>query len=197
MYKISVLNAYGRYENPVIRIMLYENFVIRIRLYVNFDICIMLYVSCNCGPLQVFISVICFPLSYKLSTSVSSVQVLKRTSEAFRIQQGEHSNRSPPDVGFDFWFWNVNVKAFVISQHFYWQIVGFQVHAQVLITSWVVIAILLGSATLVVRNPQTIPTDNQNFFEYVLEFIRDVSKTQIGEEYGFLVSCGVCVSTSK
>ncbi|KAI5440672.1 40S ribosomal protein [Lathyrus oleraceus] len=35
-----------------------------------------------------------------------------------------------------------------------------------------------------VRNPQTIPTSGQNFFEYVLEFIRDVSKTQIGEEYG-------------
>ncbi|KAL2898534.1 ATP synthase subunit a chloroplastic [Bienertia sinuspersici] len=29
----------------------------------------------------------------------------------------------------------------------------------------------------------TIPTSGQNFFEYVLEFIRDVSKTQIGEEY--------------
>ncbi|KAJ8441399.1 hypothetical protein Cgig2_002358 [Carnegiea gigantea] len=29
----------------------------------------------------------------------------------------------------------------------------------------------------------TIPTDGQNFFEYVLEFVRDVSKTQIGEEY--------------
>ncbi|KAD4981695.1 hypothetical protein E3N88_18366 [Mikania micrantha] len=40
------------------------------------------------------------------------------------------------------------------------------------------------SATLAVRNPQTIPTGGQNFFEYVLEFIRDVSKTQIGEEYG-------------
>ncbi|RYR38668.1 hypothetical protein Ahy_A09g043808 [Arachis hypogaea] len=39
-------------------------------------------------------------------------------------------------------------------------------------------------AILVVRNPQTIPTFGQNFFEYVLEFIRDVSKTQIGEEYG-------------
>ncbi|XP_020967581.1 uncharacterized protein LOC110266878 [Arachis ipaensis] len=50
--------------------------------------------------------------------------------------------------------------------------------------SWVVIAILLVSAILVVRNPQTIPTFGQNFFEYVLEFIRDVSKTQIGEEYG-------------
>ncbi|KAI3942625.1 hypothetical protein MKW92_015751 [Papaver armeniacum] len=48
---------------------------------------------------------------------------------------------------------------------------GFQVHAQVLITSWVVIAILLGSSVIA------------NFFEYVLEFIRDLSKTQIGEEY--------------
>ncbi|KAG5512805.1 hypothetical protein RHGRI_038774 [Rhododendron griersonianum] len=31
----------------------------------------------------------------------------------------------------------------------------------------------VGSATIGVRNPQTIPTDGQNFFEYVLEFIRD------------------------
>ncbi|KAL8214555.1 hypothetical protein R6Q57_004004, partial [Mikania cordata] len=43
------------------------------------------------------------------------------------------------------------------------------------------------SATLAVRNPQTIPTGGQNFFEYVLEFIREVSKTQIGEEYGALL----------
>ena len=58
------------------------------------------------------IYVIYFPLSYKLSTGVSSVEVLKRTSVAFRIQQGQHSNRIPPDVGFDFWFWNVDVKVF-------------------------------------------------------------------------------------
>ncbi|KAK4709246.1 hypothetical protein R3W88_030171 [Solanum pinnatisectum] len=37
--------------------------------------------------------------------------------------------------------------------------------------------------TIAVRNPQTIPTGVE-FLEYVLEFIRDVSKTQIGEEYG-------------
>ena len=73
MYKISVLNAYRRYENPVTRIMLFENSVIRIRLYVNSDICIMLYLSCNCGPLKVVIYAICFPLSYKLGTGVSSV----------------------------------------------------------------------------------------------------------------------------
>ena len=73
MYKIFVLNSYEIYENPVIRIMLYENSLIRIRLYVNSDICIMLYVSCNCGPLQVVISVICFPLNCKLNTDVSSI----------------------------------------------------------------------------------------------------------------------------
>ena len=47
--------------------------MIRIRLYVNSNICIMLYVSCNCEPLQVVISIICFPLSYKLSKGVSFV----------------------------------------------------------------------------------------------------------------------------
>ncbi|RXH72145.1 hypothetical protein DVH24_033683 [Malus domestica] len=40
------------------------------------------------------------------------------------------------------------------------------------------------SAIIAVCNPQTIPTDGHNFFEYVLEFIRDVSKTHIGEKYG-------------
>ncbi|KAL1310076.1 hypothetical protein AAHE18_17G221700 [Arachis hypogaea] len=61
------------------------------------------------------------------------------------------------------------ISSVEVGQHLYWQLGGFQVHAQVLITSWVVIAILLVSAILVVRNPQTIPT---------------FAKTQIGEEYG-------------
>ena len=95
--------------------MLYENSMIKIKLYVNLDICLMLYASYNCGLLQVVIYVICFPVSYKLSTSVSSVYVLKRTFVAFCIQQGQHSNRSPHYVGFDFWFWNVNVKVFCNS----------------------------------------------------------------------------------
>ncbi|WVZ24981.1 hypothetical protein V8G54_003525, partial [Vigna mungo] len=43
------------------------------------------------------------------------------------------------------------------------------------------------SAILVIRNLQTIPTFSQNLFEYVLQFIRDVSKTHIGEEYGLWV----------
>ncbi|KAH1030232.1 hypothetical protein J1N35_046151 [Gossypium stocksii] len=47
-----------------------------------------------------------------------------------------------------------DISGVKVGQHFYWQIAG--------------------SAVIVVRNPQTIPIAGQNFFEYVLEFIRDV-----------------------
>lgn len=49
---------------------------------------------------------------------------------------------------------------------------------------WFVIAILLGSVIIAVRNPQIIPTNGQNFLKYVPEFIGDFSKTKIDEEYG-------------
>jgi F-type H+-transporting ATPase subunit a len=61
---------------------------------------------------------------------------------------------------------------------------GFEIHTQVLITSWVVITILLGSVVIDIQNPQTVLKDRQTFFECVLEFIQDLSKTQIGEECG-------------
>nr|YP_009668543.1 ATP synthase CF0 subunit IV [Haplomitrium blumei]QCW59319.1 ATP synthase CF0 subunit IV [Haplomitrium blumei] len=84
-------------------------------------------------------------------------------------------------------FLNISENSYEISvvevgQHFYWQLGHFQVHAQVLITSWVVIAILLCLATSATRKLQTIPSGGQNFVEYVLEFIRDLTRTQIGEE---------------
>lgn len=69
-----------------------------------------------------------------------------------------------------------------VGQHFYWQLGNFQIHAQVLITSWIVLAILLSIAILATRNLQAIPAGIQNFAEYVLEFIRDLTRTQIGEE---------------
>ena len=41
-----------------------------------------------------------------------------------------------------------DISGVEVGQHLYWKIGGFQVHAQVLITSWVVIAILLGSSII-------------------------------------------------
>nr|YP_010377591.1 ATP synthase CF0 subunit IV [Diplopterygium chinense]QYC92953.1 ATP synthase CF0 subunit IV [Diplopterygium chinense] len=74
------------------------------------------------------------------------------------------------------------VSSVEVGQHLYWQIGNFQVHAQVLVTSWVVIAISLGLSAVATRNLQTIPTGSQNLIEYVLEFIRDLTRTQMGEE---------------
>jgi F-type H+-transporting ATPase subunit a len=75
-----------------------------------------------------------------------------------------------------------NISSVEVGQHFYWEFNNFEVHGQVLITSWVVIAIILSIAFIATRNLQTIPAGTQNFIEYVLEFIRDLTRTQIGEE---------------
>jgi F-type H+-transporting ATPase subunit a len=69
-----------------------------------------------------------------------------------------------------------------VGQHLYWQIGNFEVHAQVLITSWIVIGILLILAFVCTRRLETVPTGSQNFIEYVLEYIRDLTRTQIGEQ---------------
>jgi F-type H+-transporting ATPase subunit a len=68
-----------------------------------------------------------------------------------------------------------------VGQHFYWDIGGYQVHGQVLLTSWVVLTIIgvlsfLGNSKL-----ESMPNGFQNFTEYITEFIRDLAKTQIGE----------------
>jgi len=69
-----------------------------------------------------------------------------------------------------------------VGQHFFWQIGNFEIHAQVLITSWIVISILLIFSFVCTRKLETVPTASQNLIEYILEFIRDLTKTQIGEE---------------
>ena len=75
-----------------------------------------------------------------------------------------------------------DISAVEVGQHFYWQVANLEVHAQVLITSWIVIAILLVFAFLGTRKLEVVPTAGQNFVEYVLEFIRELTRTQIGEE---------------
>ena len=69
-----------------------------------------------------------------------------------------------------------------VGQHFYWQLGEFRLHAQVLLTSWVVITFLLVLSVTATRKLATIPEGGQNLVEYILEFIRDLAKTQIGEE---------------
>ncbi len=69
-----------------------------------------------------------------------------------------------------------------VGQHYYWNLGGFQLHGQVLITTWVVIAILLTLSLVANSKLKPTPDGLQNFTELVTEFIRDLAKTQIGEE---------------
>ncbi|KAI9130739.1 F0F1 ATP synthase subunit A [Acaryochloris sp. CCMEE 5410] len=69
-----------------------------------------------------------------------------------------------------------------VGQHLYWQIGGLKVHGQVLITSWIVIGILVIVSVLSTRKVERIPSGLQNFMEYALEFVRDLTKNQIGEK---------------
>lgn len=69
-----------------------------------------------------------------------------------------------------------------VGQHFYWSVAGFQVHGQVLLNSWFVILVIVVVGILTTRELKLIPDGNQSFIEFITEFIRDISKTQIGEK---------------
>jgi len=69
-----------------------------------------------------------------------------------------------------------------VGQHFYWQLGNLKLHGQVLMTSWFVIALLIVASFAATRNIQRVPSGIQNVMEYALDFIRDLTKTQIGEK---------------
>jgi len=69
-----------------------------------------------------------------------------------------------------------------VGHHFYWQLGNLKLHGQVFLTSWIVIAILVGASLAATRNIQKIPSGIQNLMEYALEFIRDLTRSQIGEK---------------
>lgn len=69
-----------------------------------------------------------------------------------------------------------------VGQHFYWYIGDYSVHGQVVITSFVVLFILFVLSLSANRDLKETPEGLQNLTEYITEFIRDLAKTQIGEE---------------
>lgn len=74
------------------------------------------------------------------------------------------------------------ISEVAVGQHLYWQIAGFEIHGQVLITSWITLAIIFSLALIGNSNLKPTPEGLQNFNEYVTEFIRDLAKAQIGEK---------------
>ena len=75
------------------------------------------------------------------------------------------------------------LSAVEIGQHFYWTIGNYHVHGQVLMNTWIVLSLILWLAFSTTRNLKSIPESGQNFIESFIEYIRDIAKTQIGQEY--------------
>lgn len=75
----------------------------------------------------------------------------------------------------------LNISAVEVGKHLYWHIGNYRIHGQVFIVSWLVISILLILASLGTQNLNRIPKGLQNFMEFVLEFLQDIAKNQIGE----------------
>lgn len=69
-----------------------------------------------------------------------------------------------------------------VGHHFVWQLGGLKLHGEVFLTSWFVIGALLLVSVLATRNIQRLPQGLQNLMEYVLEFVRDIARNQLGEK---------------
>ena len=69
-----------------------------------------------------------------------------------------------------------------VGEHFLWKIGNFSIHGQVFLVSWIVIALLVIASLAATSNIQKVPSGIQNFMEFVLEFIRDLVRNQIGEK---------------
>ena len=75
-----------------------------------------------------------------------------------------------------------SLAAVEVGTHLIWNIAGLPVHGQVLLVTWLVIAIILGISIVGTQNMQQAPTGLQNFVEAVFEYVAGIAKDQLGEE---------------
>nr|ARW64146.1 ATP synthase CF0 subunit IV [Chondria sp. (in: red algae)] len=75
----------------------------------------------------------------------------------------------------------INLSSVEVGKHLYWNIGSYYVHGQVFIVSWIVIFILISLSLAGTKNLGRIPGKFQNFMEFLLEFLQDIAKNQIGE----------------
>nr|AYR06484.1 ATP synthase CFO A chain subunit IV [Rhodogorgon sp.] len=75
----------------------------------------------------------------------------------------------------------LDISSVEVGKHLYWQIGTYKIHGQVFIVSWLVILVLLSFSVVGTQNLKRIPGGLQNLMEFILEFLQDIAKNQIGE----------------
>ena len=74
-----------------------------------------------------------------------------------------------------------SLAAVEVGAHLYWEIGGLVVHGQVMLVTWLVLAIILTLAILGTSKLEQVPKGLQNFLEAVYEYVSGIAKDQIGE----------------
>jgi F-type H+-transporting ATPase subunit a len=74
-----------------------------------------------------------------------------------------------------------SLAAVEVGTHLCWNIAGLTVHGQVLLVTWLVIAIILTITVLGTSNLEQVPKGLQNFVEAVYEYVAGIAKDQMGE----------------
>ncbi|MDX2100823.1 MAG: F0F1 ATP synthase subunit A [Leptolyngbyaceae cyanobacterium bins.59] len=69
-----------------------------------------------------------------------------------------------------------------VGHHLYWQIGNLKVHGQVFLTSWFVIGLLIIASIAATRKIERVPSGMQNLMEYALEYVQNLTKSQLGEK---------------
>ncbi len=80
-----------------------------------------------------------------------------------------------------FFFPSIDIASVEVGKHLYWKVGNYDIHGQVFIVSWLVIFTLLIISILGTQKLQRVPNKFQNFMEFILEFLQDIAKNQIGE----------------
>ena len=74
-----------------------------------------------------------------------------------------------------------SLAAVEVGEHLYWEFAGLTVHGQVLLVTWLVIAIILTISFLGTQKLEQVPKGLQNFVESVFEYVAGIAKDQIGD----------------
>ena len=68
-----------------------------------------------------------------------------------------------------------------VGQHFYWHLGQLDIHGQIFLSSWILIAALLTLVVVGTRKMQRTPAGVQNLLEFLWDYIRNLAREQIGQ----------------
>ena len=78
----------------------------------------------------------------------------------------------------------IQIADLEVGKHFYWEVLGYSLHGQVFLVSWLVIFLVVGASLLGTSTITEVPRGLwQNTMEAVVEYVQNIAKSQIGKDF--------------